>query len=266
MNYDSILTAIDSTCINRSEFYQTGKDVPDHDIAMVERVLSVGSDDVLLAILLVLILVAAAIVYRSRDLLLYRLRTFFSSGRLNSTVAVSDSLAEPYYVFLLVHVTAMSFALPLYQLQAMQCTYVSLVGHPRWLLFALFGAIELFILLKWVMYEIINWTFFDREQINRWQHSYYFVTAFFAYLILPVSTYLLLSECTAEVVTQTLVFMVICYEILLLLRLFINFTPRLYGSLSFFLYFCSAELIPAIILWRLHDVAAEWLSIYHIVE
>lgn len=266
MNYDSILTAIDSTCVNRSEFYKTGKDVPDHDIAMMERVSSVCDDGVLVTVLLVLAFVVASVVSVGREMLIKRMKGFFVGKRTSTGTVVGSSTAEPFLVFLLVLVTAMCYAIPLFQLQAMRCTYVELYGYPYVVLAGIFLVLVAYIFLKAVSYKFINWVFFDREISVRWLSSYFFATAAMSFVAFPIASYLLLNDSSAEIVSQTFVFMLFCYEILLILRLFINFTPQKYGILSFFLYLCSAELIPAIILWRLHDVAAVWLSVHHIVE
>lgn len=266
MNYDSILTAIDSTCVNRSEFYKTGKDVPDHDIAMVERVPSVGNDTLVMGILLVMALVVAYVISSCRGVLAHRFSNFLYGERKNISMGAGDSSAEPYYIFVLVLVTAMAYALPLFKLQAMQCTFVTLTGFPYEVLALFFVAMLAFIFLKYCLYKLVDWTFFDLSRSSAWHRAFFFVTASFSFLLLPVSAYLLLGNLSAEIVSQTIVFVAICYEITLILKLFINFQPRNYGLFSFFLYLCSAEIIPAIIFWHLHSTAAEWLATLHIVE
>lgn len=266
MDYDSILTAVDSNCVNRSEFYKTGKNVPDHDIAMAERVPSVSGDGVMLGVLLGLSLAAAFVLSMCRNILLYRLKDFFHSTRKSISTGMGDSSAEPYYIFTLVMITALSASIPVFQLQATRCTYTSLTGFPYWILAACFAAVTTFIYLKWCIYKIVDWTFFSREKSVLWHHAYLFITGIFSFILLPASAYLLLSGASDEIVIRTLLFVIICYETTLILKLFINFRPRKHGLFSFFLYFCSAELIPALILWRLHDVAVAWLSVHHIVE
>lgn len=266
MDYDSILTAVDSNSINRTEFYHTGKNVPDQGIPMVGRNLSVGSDDTVAAILLLLSLTLAVVTYTCRTTIMHRVSTLMHGKRKSYSTSRTNNSAEPYYTFLLTSITAFCLSIALFYLQVSKCTFTILTGIPYWLIGAFYVATMAAIYIKAWVYVLINWVFTDRETSSGWMHGYFFITSLTAYASLPLTIISILNNASAESVIQGIVFIVFCYEILLILKLFINFTPRKYGILAYFSYFCSVEVIPAIILWRILEFTDSWLASSHIIE
>ena len=59
MNYDSILTAIDSSVIHRTEFYKEGVTLPDSTVPMDERVYAVCEDGYVVAAMMLAGLMSA---------------------------------------------------------------------------------------------------------------------------------------------------------------------------------------------------------------
>ena len=64
--------------------------------------------------------------------------------------------------------------------------------------------------------------------------------------------FLTYSNSLREIVTASVILVVLLYEILMFYKLFANFKKKKGGYLLFFLYFCSVEMLPALVVW---DVA-----------
>ena len=106
----------------------------------------------------------------------------------------------------------------------------------------------LFIWAKSVVYHIINSVFFHHEDNRKWQSAYYFLTSLTAYLLYPLALVFTFNKTSDSIIAFCLLFALILYKILLFYKLCTNFETKKSGFLLFFLYFCSVEIIPTLIL------------------
>ena len=108
-----------------------------------------------------------------------------------------------------------------------------------------------FVYLKAGLYALVNWTFFDTDSNQRWMRGYLLMTALTAFLFYPLLLLDVFAHLRHEIVIGGAILVVIMYELLLFYKLNLNFRARKYGYMLIFLYFCTVELIPTLVLGHL---------------
>ncbi len=253
-DYDSILTATDSNVINRSEYYATGKEQPDHSVAMEKIPYSVSMDSVVLACFFLMFSVLSIVLYHRRHTLVYRFKSFFTSRRGYSNSNVNKNQSEWLSVLSISIVCSLSLGILLYYCLSVQCEFPDYYDKPYWTLFLGAGAVFVFIYIRAMLYTIINWVFFDNnDERQRWTVGYFLlvVVAGYVFGVLALASVFLHLE--IKTVTLCVVFIYVLYELLHFYKLFVNFKFKKHGALLIFLYFCSVELLPIMLIGHVLD-------------
>lgn len=249
--FDSLFASKDSFIIKIAEQYKYGNMSHDHGVPVVERAYSIANDDYITAGLFLLFFAMAMILFRSRASFIYHIKEFFSTKRTYSDENISENARDPYNIFILTSISALSFSLVYFNRMSLRLEFDSYFGIPYWLFAAGYALFMLFIYLKAWIYALVNWTFFDRESSTKWISGYMRLTSLSAYLIFPISLVAIFYEKSFEIVISCYTILFVLYELLLFFKLFINFGSKKYGYLLIILYFCSVELMPAIALSRI---------------
>ena len=257
LNYDSILTAVDSNAINSSAYFAVGDTLPARDIAMAPCSYLVATDDYVQWGLLTMFGVMAIVMYRFRTSMFHLLKGFFATERKFSEHGINDKALWAVSVFALISITALSLSLTVFDGLTLRYQFSEVLGIPYWLLSVFYALFMLYVYGKACIYAVVNWTFFDKETSASWMSGYMLLTALTAFLVYPISLLQLFSTISQEFAISCYLFIVVLYEMLLVFKLFVNFRIKKYGILLIFLYFCSVELIPALVLWHIMGRASD---------
>jgi hypothetical protein len=190
---------------------------------------------------------------RSRQMAV-RVQGIFSSERHFSDPAAKNAGSDWTWVPLLVLVGLVGLTLLLLDLisihlPAQRAALFS--SRPPLALFGwVAGAVAAFFLAKTLLYNIINWTFFPRPACRSWSGFYVFLTAAAATLTLPLFVLHIYGSMSVPALSYCLLTLVLVYEVLLFFKLLTNFQTGKYGYVLIFLYFCTLEIIPAMVLWK----------------
>jgi hypothetical protein len=118
--------------------------------------------------------------------------------------------------------------------------------------YIMFGAFFLlwmiYFLAKRMMSSFVNWVFFRSEKIFTWKRSYtflYVAEALFFLVLALVVDYLPFSP---EEVFLSAICLVFLVKLLLLFKTFQIFFPKMYGALHLFVYFCTLEIMPLLVM------------------
>ena len=252
----------DSTILRNTELYKQGILLPDRTVPMEQCDYVLGKDDVVVAGMMVMFFILAFVFYRSKDLLLYRLKEFFTSKRMYVEGNVMEDAGEMLNVFLMTTVGALCLSLLFFESMITRGSLISSVGFPYWLYAAGWLVLQLFIYAKSCLYSIVNFTFFDREPSRKWISGYLLMTSLTAFLFYPIALLDVFSHLNHEIVIWSATLVVILYELLLFYKLIANFKVKKYGYMLIFLYFCSVELLPTLVFGHL----AVWYSDNYIVK
>ena len=256
-DYDSILTAVDSNVISRTTFYAVGQTLPDQDVAMAARNYAAGSDPLVLGSLIVVLVLAALMMYTTRHAFANQVKEFLSTERRFSTQETHYKDLWVFCAMMFIAFSAYGFALQQFDYIADRYHFSPVLGIPYWLLGLGFAVSALFAYAKFAVYAVVNWVFFDSESNHNWLVNYLLLTSLAALVLFPISMLPLFSNVSPEVVIWCYVFALVIYESLLIFKLFVNFQIKKYGILLIILYFCSVEVAPVLVLWHIMGWAGD---------
>lgn len=254
--------ASDSSALQQTELVKQGILLPDRNVPMEERTYMMGGDDYVVAGMAVMFFLLALILYRSRAVLLFRLKNFFTSQRTFEEEKVENASAEAVTGFLLICISALCLSCLFLVGRMEQSSFITTIGAPYWLFAAGLVACLVFVGLKAWLYSIVNWTFFDSESSHTWMKGYLLLTGLTAFLFYPLTLLDVFAHLREEIVTGGAILVVVLYELLLFYKLNVNFRARKYGYVLIFLYFCTVELLPTLVFGHL----ALWFSDNYIVN
>lgn len=105
-------------------------------------------------------------------------------------------------------------------------------------------------LFKWGMYRFINWIFFDKIQSNLWIDSYYFIASVCGILLFPLVLLAVYFDLAPFYTDLCGLILFILVNLLLLYKGFCIFFNKIHGVFFLFVYFCTLEMIPLLLLWK----------------
>ena len=264
MNSGSIDTAVfaDSNVITQTEYYQSGVTLPNRTVAMREQDYVLSNDNYMVGGVAVLFFVFVLVLFFQSASYPYRLKEFFSKKRLYAEDKGSEGGGGAIGTFLLTSISVLSLTLIFFSDMASLHGFDTAVGVPYWIVATGYVACMLVIYVKSILYGIVNWVFSSREERTRWMSGYFFVTSLTALPLYPAMLFYLFCPDSRNMVTACVIFVALLYELLILYKLFVNFKTKEYGYLPLFLYFCSVELMPAVVIWHSFD----WINNFFIVK
>lgn len=114
---------------------------------------------------------------------------------------------------------------------------------------ALLGIVCLYFIGKHLLYNIVNWTFFDTSQRTNWNHTFMLITIYegilcFPFVLLHVFLYLPL-----KITLICVGLVIILVKFVTIFKAFGVFFNDYRRFLLFILYLCTLEIIPAFILY-----------------
>ena len=115
-------------------------------------------------------------------------------------------------------------------------------------------------LCKWIIYSFINWIFFNKRESKAWIGSFFLIISTFGALLYPITLLIVFLD-LSEVYCRFFIIATLLFSYLLLLyKAFCIFFRGLHGLFYLFLYFCTLEILPALIIWKGIDSANSILT------
>jgi len=244
LDYDSLLTHFPPSPLQQTDEYLQGRQLPDADVAGLLRVSTASTEQWVVFGVIALLVVMLLIICSHLDYLAFRIKDFFSSERRFSVVPQQTTASEVPTLVIPMLIGSLSLSLIAADTLAPEARLLRYAPDP-WLLCALLsGATLVWLAAKTLLYSMVNWVFFDPTRSRKWLGSYFFLTAVFLALMLPLAILYLYADLSLANVSNCLLGMLILYEILLFFKMIAHFQTKRYGILLIFLYFCTAELLP----------------------
>ena len=113
------------------------------------------------------------------------------------------------------------------------------------------GGILTLVVLKLLLYLLVNLTFFNNAQAGEWTASYLVTLLFEAILLLPLSVAIVFLDLPTEAQQWWVLFIISGIEVLRLIKLKVIFFRGALGYVHIFLYFCTLNLSTSLVAWRL---------------
>lgn len=206
-----------------------------------------GNDNVVVIGAILIFVLFTFVIYRGQTILAYKFQTFFSSRQIYSSDDISTNNQELADVIFLIMIGCLSISMIVYVNIISQIDQQAHYG----LLMLIMLTVSLLVLAKSGLYMFINWTFFPQEKGRNWLSSFFFSIAIASVFLFPCALVQLFTNPSVINMTHCLFIIVILQKILLLCKLYVNFRPKRYSGLIFFLYFCSVEIMPTLVAWHI---------------
>lgn len=225
----------------------------DRTVAMEELPYSASMDNVLSLCFVAMFIVLSFVMYRSRHVFAFRFKTYFTTRRVYSAENVNENKSEVLGILSLSCVGALSLGIIFYYCLSVRYSFPTYLDPPHWV-FAIASAVFLVLLyFRALVYSVVNWVFFESGARRRWNVGYFLLTSLSSYIFFSIAVASVFFHLEIKSVTLCMLFVYILYEILHLYKLFVNFKFKSYGALLIFLYFCTVEIMPLLLIWHIFD-------------
>lgn len=128
---------------------------------------------------------------------------------------------------------------------------VSPVMSP-WILVGVFALLLLlYIIAKQFLYHFVHSVFFTKAQQHRWRENYTFLFTALTLLLFLLLLLLVYLHLDLKIVLISGLSVLLFVKILLLFKCFSTFFEKIDGILHLFVYFCTLEAAPLVVLWTI---------------
>ncbi len=229
-----------------------GSTIPDKGVNSPLRKHNLNNDANTAGLLLLIFIITAIIFSKGRYLLAYRIKDFFHSKRKYSDEFVNPNTSGWRNTLALCSVVSLSLSMIVYNY-----TYNS-YSNSMWnpyipfiVVTGCFVAALAWIYLKGLLYQFLNWIFFDRESNKKWMSSYFLMNSLSAFAVFPIALLAIFGNLPLQITLFSLLFVLISVKILLFFKIANNFKVKNAEYLFIFLYFCAVEIVPALAIWQI---------------
>lgn len=134
--------------------------------------------------------------------------------------------------------------------------YFDLSGQFNFWIFALlFGVTAAFYILKHMLFNIVGYTFFNGKITREYKSTYFSLLNGFTVLIFPILVlYTFQSVNWHQTLAIITVCMIVIFYILLIIKIFHIFYSKPLDLFYIFLYLCTLEIIPVLVLFRVYNL------------
>lgn len=116
-------------------------------------------------------------------------------------------------------------------------------------------------MIKNLIYNFVNWVFFDKASREIWRKAYSYILALETLLFLPIILLSIYTNILREISIYAILTVVILTRILLFYKTYHIFFGKIYGILHLFVYLCTLEAMPLLVLLKVLSVTADDLIV-----
>ena len=120
----------------------------------------------------------------------------------------------------------------------------------EWLLGGYTLSVSIFICLKSILYQFINWIFFQKVKNSLWITSFFNIFIWLGILMLPVILVTVYFDISSQISLYMIGFLIIFAKLSLFWICFSNFFEKIHGAFHLILYFCALEILPDLLFWK----------------
>lgn len=218
------------------------------------------SDGMVTSVLFLSLILVAYVLSHGKKLLTNQLKTFVTNRERGSIFDEATSGEIGHTFFLLAH-SCMVWGMFIYYYYSRSMSELFQMYSHGWLLSGYIGGVAALFILKCLTYLLVNWVFFEKNRNSIWMSSYYNITIWQGFLLLPVVLLVVYVDLSFQfsVVLACIVFLLI--KLLLFFKCFSNFYENFHGAFHLILYFCTLEILPDILLWKVVGLINDFLLI-----
>lgn len=221
---------------------------------------TISGDNIITGLLIASFIIALISVANSRRFIARQAKKFFRTPN-DRTTPLTETTNEIRFQIFLVVLTCLLGAIIFffYTLEYVTDTFV--LSSQYQMVAIYFGIFVTYFLMKFILYAIVNWVFFNRQQNERWLKSQLFVGSMEGLLIFPAVLLLVYFDLSVKTTIIYALCVIIFIKILSFYKCYVIFFRKLSAFLQFFLYFCALEIIPIAILYGFLVLTNDFLRI-----
>lgn len=176
-----------------------------------------------------------------KDFVLHRERTSIFDG---------STAADVRYLIVLVVQTCVLAGITFFNY--FQDTRPLLMGRvsPLLLLGVYVGFCLAYFLLKWLLYMLIGWVFFDKNKTNIWLESYSTLIYYVGFALFPYVLFLVYFDLKLTNLIVIGLIILIFTKMLMFYKWLKLFSHQVDTLLLLILYFCALEIVPCLLLYQ----------------
>ena len=208
-----------------------------------------GRDDVVSLILLGCFLASAYVLSYSYKFLLQLGNDFLLHRERASIFATSTGSDMRYLVSLVMQTCVLSGLYIFLCFSDLNPNLVSQAGSLR-LVGICVGGCMIYLCLKWLVYSLLGWIFFDRGIRSFWMNSYSTLLYYFGLFLFPALLLVVYLDLSLQNTVIIGLFLFGLVKMLILYKWIKLFCDNFFGGLLLILYFCALEIIPCLLLYK----------------
>lgn len=199
------------------------------------------------------------VISRSRHFLRDQMKEFFHRpsirGNLFSSHVETAIRGQVFLIFQTCFVIGMLF----FDFTQEKQTEVFNQVSPYKILSVSVGISSLYYVLKTGLYNFVNSVFFNREQRTQWNQTYLLSVLALGLALLPVALLVIYFDMSFDNMVKAVVCILLVDKSLLMYKCHRTFFNYTFGWVHLFLYFCTLEIMPLLILLRIMVYANSFL-------
>ena len=221
---------------------------------------TIARDDLMTSLLLACLLLGCLAFIQSRDFIIRQIKYIFYAPNYGTSV-VGETATEVRFQLFLCLQTCLLFSILFFSY--IHARYGDTFIFDQYIIISIgTGVFIAYFLLKGLLYQAVNWPFFDKRNNVIWIKSYLFIVSSEGVLLLPIVMLHTYFKLSAESCLTYTVVVIILAKLLSFYKQFVLFFRQKTGFLQIFLYFCALEIVPLCALLRTLAIAADYLKIY----
>lgn len=219
---------------------------------------TIAGDSLVTSVLLFCFVIATITIAQAGHFLERQLKNFFRTQREGTTVITETSNEMRFQLFLVAQ-TCMLLAIILFIYSHDFARESFAIAHYQML--GLFTAVNMaYFVVKFLLYSIVDWVFFDRKKNIQWMKSFLFIISTEGILLFPIVLLFAFFHISVSSAVIYTLFVVLAAKILSFYKTYIIFFAKETAILQSFLYFCALELMPLGMLYGIMTAASGYLK------
>ena len=209
----------------------------------------IQSDGRVTTLMFLCILMVSFAFSREKKYLLQQARSLFINRERSSMFDETNIIDVRCFILLILHTCIiLGFCLYGYFTEKAPVLFEKI---PHMLLLGGFiGLIPVYLFIKWILYGVVNWTFFQKVKNSAWTTSFFNLFIWLGILLLPLVLLVVYLDISSPTNLYLIGFVVIIAKISLFWKSFSNFFEKIHGAFHLILYFCALEILPDFVLWK----------------
>ena len=218
-------------------------------------------DDGIAVLLLGCFFLSAYVLSRSSKFLLQLVKDFLLNRERTSIFAMSTASDMRYLLLLVLQTCVLEGVFMFNYYQESEGVLVNHIA-PLSLLLIYVSIPILVFCVKWLVYSVLGWIFFDKIKTGLWLESYSTLQYYIGFALFPLVLFIVYFDLDSRISVVLALILFLFVKILMLYKCIKLFCDNLYGCSLLFLYFCALEIVPYLVLYQ----GIEQLNDYLIIK